>query len=241
MSAPRTANGCSIRIEESVEDRLFAACDRLDDITPSARTKLDWDKAAEIRRRAAAGEPQIEVASAFGISLPLGCEVIFEGAPRQVARAGLSRRQLFDDSRWNANDQGMRRHVADHDRSGADDTSLPERHTSENSDVCGDPNAVFDADWPPNGAAAAVSRIVVVVPIGDQQHMVANRDVVANSDRGARVEKKRSRQETIIADCYPAMRVAFAGDVKATVDPRPAADSHAAQSVQYGTDPSEHF
>lgn len=61
---------------KSIEDRLFAACDRLDDVTPSAWTKLDWNKAAEIRRRAAAGEPQIEIAAAFGISLPLCCEVI---------------------------------------------------------------------------------------------------------------------------------------------------------------------
>jgi len=80
MTAIDLRVGCTrrfrVRIEESVEDRLFAACDRLDDLVPSSWTKLDWEKAAEIRRRAAAGEAQAEIAAAFGISVPLCCQVI---------------------------------------------------------------------------------------------------------------------------------------------------------------------
>jgi len=80
MTAIDRRVGCTrrfrVRIEESVEDRLFAACDRLDDLVPSSWTKLDWEKAAEIRRRAAAGEAQAEIAAAFGISVPLCCQVI---------------------------------------------------------------------------------------------------------------------------------------------------------------------
>ncbi|MEO7135450.1 MAG: site-specific integrase [Vicinamibacterales bacterium] len=64
------------RLEEGLEDRLFAACDRLDDVKPSAWTKLDWEKAADIRTRAAAGECQLAIAADFKISPSLCCEVI---------------------------------------------------------------------------------------------------------------------------------------------------------------------
>ena len=43
------------RLEEGIEDRLFAACDRLDDVPPSAWTKLDWNKAEEIRQPRGSG------------------------------------------------------------------------------------------------------------------------------------------------------------------------------------------
>lgn len=65
-----------VRVEESIEDRLFAACDRLDDVKPTKWQKLDWEKAAEIRRRAAAGESQLAIASDFKISPSLCCEVV---------------------------------------------------------------------------------------------------------------------------------------------------------------------
>jgi hypothetical protein len=57
-----------VRLEEGIEERLFAACDRLDDVRPSSWTKLDWNKAEEIRRRAAAGESQLAIAADFKIS-----------------------------------------------------------------------------------------------------------------------------------------------------------------------------
>ena len=52
-----------VRLEEGIEDRLFAACDRLDDVPPSSWTKLDWNKAEQIRARAAAGESQLTIAA----------------------------------------------------------------------------------------------------------------------------------------------------------------------------------
>lgn len=95
MAAIDRRVGCTrrfrIRIEESVEDRLFAACDRLDDLPPSSWTKLDWEKAAEIRKRAAAGESQAELAAAFGISVPLCCQVI-GGKVWNDARPGRHRK-----------------------------------------------------------------------------------------------------------------------------------------------------
>ena len=65
-----------LRLEEPDEDRLFAACDRLDEVKPSPWSRLDWDKVDEIRRRAALGESQRDLAKAFGISVPLCCQVI---------------------------------------------------------------------------------------------------------------------------------------------------------------------
>jgi hypothetical protein len=65
-----------VRLEEDAEDRLFAACDRLDDVRLSSWTKLDYDKAEQIRTRAAAGESQLAIAADIGISPSLCCEVI---------------------------------------------------------------------------------------------------------------------------------------------------------------------
>jgi integrase len=80
MASIERRTGCKrrfrVRLEERIEDRLFAACDRLDDVPPSSWTKLDWNKAEEIRRRAAAGEPQLAIAADFKISQSLCCEVI---------------------------------------------------------------------------------------------------------------------------------------------------------------------
>ena len=65
-----------VRLEEGIEDRLFAACDRLDDVPPTPSAKLDWNKAEQIRRRAAAGESQLAIAADFKISPSLCCEVV---------------------------------------------------------------------------------------------------------------------------------------------------------------------
>lgn len=66
-----------VRIEEGTEDRLFAACDELNrpQYAPHSN-RLDWDKAEAIRQRAAAGEPQVSVAAAFGISTGLCCQIV---------------------------------------------------------------------------------------------------------------------------------------------------------------------
>ena len=88
------------RLDESVEDRLFAACDRLDDLKPPPWSRLDWDKVDEIRTRAAAGESQQELAAAFGISIPLCCQVIkgrvwTEARRRSQRKASLMRLRLM--------------------------------------------------------------------------------------------------------------------------------------------------
>jgi hypothetical protein len=64
-----------VRVEEAVEDRLFAACDLLGRPTFTKGKVLDWDKVAAIRARLAAGERQLDVARAFGISTPLCCQI----------------------------------------------------------------------------------------------------------------------------------------------------------------------
>jgi integrase len=80
MASIERRTGCKrrfrVRLEKGIEDRLFAACDRLDDVPPSSWTKLDWNKADEIRRRGAAGESQLTIAADFNISPSLCCEVI---------------------------------------------------------------------------------------------------------------------------------------------------------------------
>jgi hypothetical protein len=72
MAAIERRVGCKrkfrARVEESVEDRLFAACDLLDKPTFTHGFKLDREKVAAIRARLAAGERQLDVAAAFGIS-----------------------------------------------------------------------------------------------------------------------------------------------------------------------------
>ena len=66
-----------VRIEETAEDRLFDACEKLNRPQHAPHsTLLDWDKVASIRERVAAGESQVGVASAFGISTGLCCQII---------------------------------------------------------------------------------------------------------------------------------------------------------------------
>ena len=65
------------RIEEPVEQKLIAACARLN--RPQHRphsTRLTWDAVHELRRRVAAGEPQVKVAAAFKISTGLCCQIV---------------------------------------------------------------------------------------------------------------------------------------------------------------------
>ena len=66
-----------VRIEESPEDKLFAACDALN--RPQHRPHsqlLTWHKVDEIRKRVAAGEKQTKVAERFGISTGLCCQIV---------------------------------------------------------------------------------------------------------------------------------------------------------------------
>jgi hypothetical protein len=63
------------RVEESAEDRLFAACDILDRPPVTRGKLLDWDKVASIRERLGAGDRQLDVAKAFGISTALCCQI----------------------------------------------------------------------------------------------------------------------------------------------------------------------
>lgn len=53
MSAIDRRVGCKrmfrVRLEENVEDRLFAACDRLDEMKPPTFALLDWAKVDQIR------------------------------------------------------------------------------------------------------------------------------------------------------------------------------------------------
>ena len=67
----------NVRIEESAEDRLLAACDKLNRPQHRPHSKrLDWEKVNAIRDRVSAGEPQTNVAAAFGISTGLCCQII---------------------------------------------------------------------------------------------------------------------------------------------------------------------
>jgi integrase len=79
MTAIERRVGCTrkfrVRLEEDVEDRLFAACDLLDRPTFTHGFKLDWDKVAAIRERLAAGQRQLDVARAFGISPTTCCQI----------------------------------------------------------------------------------------------------------------------------------------------------------------------
>jgi integrase len=80
----------------------------LDDVPLSSWTKLDYDKAEEIRVRAAAGESQLGIADTLGISPSLCCEVIaglvWNPATRVRRRGALMRLRLMM-----AFDSGVRR------------------------------------------------------------------------------------------------------------------------------------
>jgi len=66
-----------VRIEETVEDKLFSACDALNRPQHKPHSKLlTWPKVEEIRKRVADDEPQSKVAAHFGISRGLCCQII---------------------------------------------------------------------------------------------------------------------------------------------------------------------
>jgi integrase len=67
----------NVRLDESIEDRLLAACDQLNRPQHRPHSKLlDWSKVEEIRRRVADGERQADVARRFGISTGLCCQIV---------------------------------------------------------------------------------------------------------------------------------------------------------------------
>ena len=80
-----------VRVEESIEDRLFAACDVLDQPQAARGRVLTAEKAADIRARVAAGERQLDVAAAFGIS-PATCCAIVNGTVWNPERYRSARR-----------------------------------------------------------------------------------------------------------------------------------------------------
>ncbi len=66
-----------VRIEETAEDKLFAACEKLNRPQHKPHSKLlTWPKVEEIRRRVADGELQSKVAAEFRISTGLCCQII---------------------------------------------------------------------------------------------------------------------------------------------------------------------
>ena len=66
-----------VRIEESVEDKLFDACAKLNRPQHKPHSKLlTWPKVEEIRTRVAAGEAQTKVAAHFRISTGLCCQIV---------------------------------------------------------------------------------------------------------------------------------------------------------------------
>jgi integrase len=66
-----------VRIEEPVEDQLFAACDKLNRPQHKPHSKLlTWPKVEEIRRRVLEGESQKNVAEDLGISAGLCCQIV---------------------------------------------------------------------------------------------------------------------------------------------------------------------
>jgi integrase len=66
-----------VRMEEGIEDRLLAACEKLNRPQHAPHSKLlTWPKVEEIRSRVAAGESQKAVAGAFGISTGLCCQIV---------------------------------------------------------------------------------------------------------------------------------------------------------------------
>jgi integrase len=66
-----------VRIEETAEDKLFAACEALNRPQHKPHSKLlTWEKVEEIRKRVAEGEAQKKVATHFGISTGLCCQII---------------------------------------------------------------------------------------------------------------------------------------------------------------------
>jgi integrase len=113
MAAIERRVGCKrrfrVRVEENVEDRLFAACDRLDEVKAPPFAVLDWDRAAQIRARAAAGEPQLAIAAAFGLSKSLCCAVIRGSGWNEARRHPYRKGKLMRLRLMMAFDTGARR------------------------------------------------------------------------------------------------------------------------------------
>lgn len=67
----------NVRLDESVEDRLVAACEKLNRPQHRPHSKLlDWSKVEEIRQRVGDGERQADIAKRFGISTGLCCQIV---------------------------------------------------------------------------------------------------------------------------------------------------------------------
>jgi integrase len=67
----------NVRLDETVEDRLVAACELLNRPQHRPHSKLlNWDKVEEIRKRVADGESQATVSRQFGISTGLCNQIV---------------------------------------------------------------------------------------------------------------------------------------------------------------------
>jgi integrase len=66
-----------VRVEEPIEDKLFAACDQLNRPQHKPHSKLlDWAKVKQIRKLVEEGKSQVEVAKQFGISTGLCNQIV---------------------------------------------------------------------------------------------------------------------------------------------------------------------
>ena len=77
--------------------------------TSTPWSRLDWDKVHEIRRRAAAGESQQHLGAAFGISIPLCCQVIKGRVWTETRRTSHRKGRLMRLRLMMAFDSGVRR------------------------------------------------------------------------------------------------------------------------------------
>jgi integrase len=76
LELPTVVNTRETRISPAQEEKLLAACGRLDEPPKSKLMKVTPELVVEIRNRAESGELQKDIAASTGLSRPLVCQII---------------------------------------------------------------------------------------------------------------------------------------------------------------------
>jgi integrase len=90
-----TNSRTEVRLLEDPEERLLAACDRLDEAQHHRRrAKLNWQQVREIRARAKAGESQKALAEGFKVSATTVSQVVSDAIWKADAPTGTCGREM---------------------------------------------------------------------------------------------------------------------------------------------------
>jgi integrase len=94
LDTPSVTNNRETRISPEQEQKLFAACDLLDEPPKSKLVKVTPELLAEVRLRAEGGELQKNIAASTGLSRPLVCQIVNGRVWNSSLRKGCVGREM---------------------------------------------------------------------------------------------------------------------------------------------------